>query len=158
MFDSRQGGNQAPVQVGDELDVTIEAVGAKGDGIARTEGFVLFVPNTKENEQVHFRVTKVLRKVGFAEVVSGSPEETHEEAPEEAATEVHEAPAETEELPPVEDAPEAPAEEPAPAEEDIPPTPDEPQEKSEAELPPPPTEELPSEDELPPPPEEEKKE
>ena len=59
----------APVNVGDEIDVKIEAVGEKGDGIAKKEGFVLFVPNTKEGQEVKIRVTKVLQKVGFAEVV-----------------------------------------------------------------------------------------
>ena len=36
-----RGFRQAPVNVGDELDVKIEAVGEKGDGIAKKEGFVL---------------------------------------------------------------------------------------------------------------------
>jgi predicted RNA-binding protein with TRAM domain len=67
------GGRFAPVQVGEELDVRIEAVGEKGDGIARKRGFVLFVPNTKEGDEVRIRVTKVLSKVGFAEVV-GAPQ------------------------------------------------------------------------------------
>lgn len=58
-----------PVKVGEELDVKIEAVGEKGDGICRKKGFVLFVPNTKEGDEVRIRVTKVLRKVGFAEVI-----------------------------------------------------------------------------------------
>ncbi len=62
-------GGAAPVNVGDEISVKIEAVGEKGDGIAKKDGFVLFVPNTKEGEEVKIRVTKVLRKVGFAEVV-----------------------------------------------------------------------------------------
>ena len=59
----------APVNPGDELDVKIEAVGEKGDGIAKKDGFVLFVPNTKEGQECRIRVTKVLRKVGFAEVI-----------------------------------------------------------------------------------------
>ena len=59
----------APVQVGEELDVTIEAVGEKGDGLAKKKGFVLFVPNTKAGQHVKIRVTKVLRKLGFAEVI-----------------------------------------------------------------------------------------
>lgn len=59
----------APVNVGDELDVTIEAVGEKGDGIAKKSGFVLFVPSTKQGERIRIRVTKVLRKVGFAEKI-----------------------------------------------------------------------------------------
>ena len=37
----------APVNVGDELDVKIEAVGEKGDGIAKKEGFKM--PTNKEN-------------------------------------------------------------------------------------------------------------
>ena len=46
----------APVKVGDEIDVKIEAVGEKGDGIAKQEGFVLFVPNTKEGQEVKIRI------------------------------------------------------------------------------------------------------
>ena len=73
MYQNRRGGfrrgSTAPVQVGEELDVTIEAVGEKGDGIAKKDGFVLFIPGVKEGERVRVRVTKVLRKVGFAEVV-----------------------------------------------------------------------------------------
>ena len=77
------GGNFAPVKVGEELDVKIEAVGEKGDGIAKIKGFVLFVPNTKQGDEVKIRITKVLRKVGFAEVVekgSASTQENSEEA------------------------------------------------------------------------------
>ena len=80
---------QPPVNVGDELTVKIEAVGAKGDGVARKDGFVLFVPNVKEGQEVRIRVTKVLKKVGFAEVVgsSGSSEETPSEEPAEETSE-----------------------------------------------------------------------
>ena len=70
--DGNFGQRFAPVNVGDELDVKIEAVGEKGDGIAKKEGFVLFVPNTKEGQEVRIRITKVLRKMGFAEVVGES--------------------------------------------------------------------------------------
>ena len=92
-----RSGGFAPVKVGDEIDVKIEAVGEKGDGIAKQEGFVLFVPNTKEGDEVKVRITKVLRRVGFAEVVGeGSPTETKEEAPaaEEEAPKAEEAPEE----------------------------------------------------------------
>jgi len=84
----------APVKVGDEIDVKIEAVGEKGDGVAKKDGFVLFVPNTNEGDEVKVKVTKVLRRVGFAEVVGKS--EGNIEAPAEEATEEpqEEAPAE----------------------------------------------------------------
>ncbi|MBI2175840.1 TRAM domain-containing protein [Candidatus Woesearchaeota archaeon] len=58
----------APVRVGEEVDVTIEAVGAKGDGIAKKEGFVIFVPNTSTGDNVKIRITKVLSNVAFAEL------------------------------------------------------------------------------------------
>ncbi|MEK6857694.1 MAG: TRAM domain-containing protein [Nanoarchaeota archaeon] len=97
-----QGGSFAPVKVGEELDVTIEAVGEKGDGIAKKNGFVLFIPGVKQGDQVKVRVTKVLRKVGFAEVVGqgSAPAEGSEsgEAPAEGNTESsEEAPAENSE-------------------------------------------------------------
>ena len=79
---SPRGGynNSPPVNPGDELTVTIEAVGEKGDGVAKVQGFVLFVPNVKEGETVKIKVTKVLRKVGFAEVVGkGDPAEVQTE-------------------------------------------------------------------------------
>ena len=72
----------APVKVGDELNIKIEAVGEKGDGIAKKDGFVLFVPNTKQGDEVRIRVTRVLQKVGFAEVVGGKSEEGSEPAEE----------------------------------------------------------------------------
>lgn len=77
----------APVKVGDELDVKIEAVGEKGDGIAKKDGFVLFVPGTKQGDEVRIRVTRVLQKVGFAEVVGEKSKEAGEEAKEESYVE-----------------------------------------------------------------------
>jgi len=84
-FRPRGGGmggmSTPPVKVGDELDVTIEAVGEKGDGLTKKNGFVLFVPGVKEGQQVRIRVTKVLRKVGFAEVVGQGGAAPAAEAP-----------------------------------------------------------------------------
>lgn len=59
----------APVNVGETYEVAIDAVGGKGDGIAKVKGFVLFVPNVKKGDFVKVRVTKVLKNVGFAEAV-----------------------------------------------------------------------------------------
>ena len=63
-------GFSAPINVGETYDVTIEDVGREGDGIARVEGFVVFVPNTNKGDSVKIRVTKVSRRVAFAEVVT----------------------------------------------------------------------------------------
>ncbi len=103
---NRDGGfapQQAPVKVGDELDATIEGVGEKGDGFTRKDGFVLFVPNVQKGDNVRIRVNKVLRKVGFAEVIgqaSGAPATTAAPAPssEAPAPAAPEKPADSEEF------------------------------------------------------------
>ncbi len=59
----------APVKSGETYEVSINAVGEKGDGIARVKGFVLFVPSVKKGDYVKIKVTKVLKNVGFAEVL-----------------------------------------------------------------------------------------
>ncbi len=61
----------SPIDIGKTYDVTIEELGREGDGIARIEGFVVFVPNTKKGDSVKIRVTRVSERVGFAEVVEG---------------------------------------------------------------------------------------
>ncbi len=57
----------APVSVGDELEVEIEAVGSEGDGIASIEGYKLFVPDAEEGDVVMVRVEDVKPNFGFAE-------------------------------------------------------------------------------------------
>lgn len=58
-----------PVEVGDIRTVKIEAIGSGGDGIAKIGGFVIFVPGTNVGDDVTVRVTRVLKKYAFAEVV-----------------------------------------------------------------------------------------
>lgn len=90
MYGNNRFGNsgpQAPVSVGEELDVTIEAVGEKGDGIAKKNGFVLFIPNVKEGDKVKIKVNKVLKKVGFADVVGEAEAAPESEDADESADE-----------------------------------------------------------------------
>jgi|TARA_Y100000031_G_C8245251_1_gene397730 predicted RNA-binding protein with TRAM domain len=63
-----------PINEGEEHNVKIDAVGEKGDGIARIQGFVVFIPGVKEGDEVKIKVTKVLRKVGFGEVIGKATE------------------------------------------------------------------------------------
>jgi predicted RNA-binding protein with TRAM domain len=62
-------GRRPPVEVGDVINVKIEALGSGGDGIAKVSGFVVFVPGTRVDDEVTVRVNRVLRKYAFAEVV-----------------------------------------------------------------------------------------
>ena len=59
---------EVPVQVGDTYTVKIEDIGKEGDGIARVEGFVVFVPNAKKDQEVRVTITKVLKRFAFAEI------------------------------------------------------------------------------------------
>ncbi len=57
----------SPVEAGDTLEVTIENVGDEGDGIAKVEGYTLFVPNTEAGETVEIHVEEVKPRFGFAQ-------------------------------------------------------------------------------------------
>jgi predicted RNA-binding protein with TRAM domain len=48
-----------PVEVGKEYEAEIEDLSRRGDGIAKIQGFIIFVPNTKKGEHVKFQVTRV---------------------------------------------------------------------------------------------------
>jgi len=58
-----------PVEEGKEYDVTIDAKGAKGDGIAHVDGFVIFVPNASAGEKVRVKITVVKRTFAIGEKI-----------------------------------------------------------------------------------------
>jgi predicted RNA-binding protein with TRAM domain len=66
--DDNRGGN-APITEGEEYDVKIEDLGRSGDGIARIEGFVVFVTGAKVGDEVKIRITATRRNFAFAEIV-----------------------------------------------------------------------------------------
>ncbi len=61
--------SNAPVTAGETYDVSIDDIAKEGDGIARVEGFVIFVPGTKVGDKVKIKVSKVMRKFAIAEKV-----------------------------------------------------------------------------------------
>ena len=61
-----------PVKVGEEYDVKITDVGAKGDGITKVENFILFVPGTTKGEECRVRIKEVANKFAIAEKVGAS--------------------------------------------------------------------------------------
>lgn len=63
-----------PVKVGDLVDVNIEAVSTRGEGIAKKDGFVIFVPNAKNGETIKVKITNVKRTCAEAEKVEGGEE------------------------------------------------------------------------------------
>src|SRR6266851_4834873 len=63
-----------PVEEGQEIDVTIDSVGRRGDGIARFNNFVIFVPGTNTGDKVKVRITGVRNNFATGEVVTGASE------------------------------------------------------------------------------------
>jgi 23S rRNA (uracil1939-C5)-methyltransferase len=57
----------APVRTGQELDLTVDSLAYGGNGVARHDGFVVFVRGGVPGDDVRARITKVKR--GFAEGV-----------------------------------------------------------------------------------------
>ncbi|MDR0913309.1 MAG: TRAM domain-containing protein [Methanobrevibacter sp.] len=68
-YNNRQEEFQVPVEIGTEYDVKIEDQGKTGDGIARIEGYVIFVPGTEVGQEVKVKINATRRKFGFAEKV-----------------------------------------------------------------------------------------
>ena len=58
-----------PVEVGKEYDVEIQEISRRGEGIARIQGLVVFVPNAQNGDHVKIRVTRISRRFAEAEVV-----------------------------------------------------------------------------------------
>lgn len=57
-----------PVSEGDIVELEVEDLGSKGDGIARKEGFVIFVPGGEVDETYDVEITSVGRKFAFGEI------------------------------------------------------------------------------------------
>ncbi len=56
----------APVNEGEEIDVKIVDVGEEGDGVAKVDGFTLFVPETNRGDRLTVRIEQVKQRFGFA--------------------------------------------------------------------------------------------
>ena len=63
-----------PVRKGQEIDVVINDIGTRGDGIARIQNFLIFVPQAKVGENLKVRILSVGKKFAIAEKISGQEE------------------------------------------------------------------------------------
>ncbi|NWF86295.1 TRAM domain-containing protein [Candidatus Bathyarchaeota archaeon] len=61
---------QAPVKENQELEVVIADIGSRGDGIARLQSYMIFVPNSKIGERVKVRIRLVREKFAVAEKIA----------------------------------------------------------------------------------------
>jgi predicted RNA-binding protein with TRAM domain len=73
----------SPVKVGEQYDVIIEAISNRGDsGVAKIEGFVIFVPGTKVDEKIKVKITKVGNGYATAELAQQTGDQTASESSE----------------------------------------------------------------------------
>ncbi len=81
----------SPVKVGEQYDVTIEAISNRGDsGVAKIEGFVIFVPGTKVDEKIKVKITKVGNGYATAELAQQTTDQSASENQEEAQEDTNE--------------------------------------------------------------------
>ena len=60
------------MKVGEELDVTVSELSRKGDGVARVQGYVIFIPNAKQGDHLKIRITTIRPSYAIAETVGPS--------------------------------------------------------------------------------------
>lgn len=58
-----------PVRKGDMVKLQCKGLGHKGDGVFKKDGFMIFAPGASEGVTYELRITRVLPRFGFAEVV-----------------------------------------------------------------------------------------
>ena len=60
----------SPVKENQEIDIVIDDIGSRGDGVARIQSFLIFVPNSKIGERVKVRILSVGDKFAVAEKIT----------------------------------------------------------------------------------------
>ncbi|HJJ32144.1 MAG TPA: translation initiation factor IF-2 subunit beta [Methanocorpusculum sp.] len=55
------------VEEGREMEVTIESISKKGDGVARVGKYIVYVSGTKVGQKVKVRITKISGQVAFTQ-------------------------------------------------------------------------------------------
>jgi len=68
-----------PVEIGKEYDVEILELSRRGEGIARIEGLVCFIPDTNPGEHVKVRITRISSRFAEGEAVEKLEGEQAEE-------------------------------------------------------------------------------
>ena len=58
-----------PIWRGQELEVVVDDIGSRGDGIARMHNYMIFVPGSKVGERVKVKIVSVGGKFAVAEKI-----------------------------------------------------------------------------------------
>ena len=72
-YEGRQGHGKGfkrcPVELGEELEVEITEMSPKGEGIAKNQGFVIYVAETKPGDRVKIKITRITNKAADAQII-----------------------------------------------------------------------------------------
>lgn len=72
-MEDKIGGSHGPIPIpvdeGGEYEVEIVDISRRGDGVAKIDGFVIFVPGTRRGDKVRVRINRVNPRFATAEVV-----------------------------------------------------------------------------------------
>jgi predicted RNA-binding protein with TRAM domain len=74
-FGGSRFGGPKPVETGKEYDVQVTEISRKGDGVARVQGFIIFVKGGRVGQKTRVRVTHVGDRFATAETISREEEE-----------------------------------------------------------------------------------
>jgi len=70
-FGGSRFGGPKPVESGKEYDVQVTEISRKGDGVARVQGFIVFVKGGRVGQKTRVRVTHVGDRFATAETIDG---------------------------------------------------------------------------------------
>jgi predicted RNA-binding protein with TRAM domain len=74
-FGGSRFGGPKPVESGKEYDVQVTEISRKGDGVARVQGFIIFVKGGKVGQKTRVRVTHVGDRFATAETIDGGEDQ-----------------------------------------------------------------------------------
>src|SRR5215208_4728954 len=72
-------GGPKPVESGKEYDVQVTEISRKGDGVARIQGFIIFVKGGRVGQKTRVRVTHVGDRFATAETIDGGEQQQVEQ-------------------------------------------------------------------------------
>src|SRR5215216_5210834 len=78
-FGGNRFGGPKPVESGKEYDVQVTEISRKGDGVARIQGFIIFVKGGRVGQKTRVRVTHVGDRFATAETIDGGEQQQVEQ-------------------------------------------------------------------------------
>src|SRR3712207_7129165 len=78
-FGGGRFGGPKPVESGKEYDVQVTEISRKGDGVARVQGFIVFVKGGRVGQKTRVRVTHVGDRFATAETIEGGEQQQVEQ-------------------------------------------------------------------------------